>query len=129
MNALLPPEPGSLSGARKIRYLNIPFSTPDKLLAQGGNGEADFLKGFPIYHKGGRIGSIPHQAPIPLRDKAVVLVSACRFGIASADIPGHGRKVQTAINNDSDTLGVTHPAGHIAYADLIKSRCQGLQGC
>ena len=113
MYGLLPPEPGSLSGAWKIRYINIPLNTPDKLLAERGNGEAVFLKGFPVYDKGGRIGSIPHQIPVLLQDEPVVLVSAYGFGIASADIPGYGRKVKPAINDDSDTLRVTYPTGDI----------------
>ena len=83
---------------RKIR--TIRFHTADKLLPQGGNGEAVFLKGFPIYHKGGRIGSIPHQVIVPMQDEPVILVSAWFFGIPAADIPGYGRKVKPTINND-----------------------------
>lgn len=58
-----------------------------------------------------------------MSDEPVVLVSANGFGITQADIPGHstdipghGRKMETASNNDLYPLPVTDPAGDKAYA-------------
>ena len=91
LHGFLPPEPGIFTRAGKILHLCIPLNTADKLLAERGNGEAVFLNRPPIYHKRRGLCPFPKQVPVPLRDKAVGLVSACGFRISPADIPGYRR--------------------------------------
>ena len=118
MYGFLPQEPGCLSDAGKIRDRALPRGSPDKLLAQGGNGEGGALNSPPVYYELGGMPAFPKQVPVPMQDEPVIPVSANGFGIRPSYPTGYRRKVQTAVHNNLYLFTLACPAGDKAYAAL-----------